>query len=313
MKRGLQLHVEHGTFEAMVALAIGQISHNRHTVDAYWRDVMRWLDFCHRRNIDPRAPRRQEVSAWMDEMREAGVKPKSRARRMSSLCSVYRELRRELTDREGNEIQPVVTVRNPFSIDDGPRRERGNPGRPTPVARPDVVQAVLATCDDSVIGVRDRALMRVLWATGIRRSTAAGMTVECLEQDREGYAAVLETKGSKQIRILVRGKAAGALSAWLETLKKDGITSGPLWRTKRGEMTPHGIYWMLRKRASKAKVPGITPHMLRVSFLTYNKAGLEARQDAAGHADPATTRMYDRAGWKGRDAFEQMPEVEDAE
>jgi hypothetical protein len=45
--------------------------------------------------------------------------------------------------------------------------------------------------------------------------------------------------------------------------------------------------------------------------LTYNPAGLEAKQEAAGHSDPATTRLYDRASWRGREAFEQMPEVED--
>lgn len=53
--------------------------------------------------------------------------------------------------------------------------------------------------------------------------------------------------------------------------------------------------------------------MLRVAFLTYNRAGLEAKQEAAGHADPATTRLYDRTAWRGRQAFEQMPEIEEAE
>jgi integrase/recombinase XerD len=311
-KRGLQLHVETGSFEAFVALALGQISKNWNTLDAYWRDVRRWLDFCARHNIDPHKPRRQEVSLWMDEMREAGVQAKTRTRRISSLCSVYRELRRELTDKHGKEIAPVVLVKNPFSVDDGPRRERGNARRPTPVARPDVVQKLLATCDASPLGVRDRALIRILWATGIRRSSACAMTIDALEEDRDGYQLDVEAKGAKNVRILVRGTAATDLAAWLETLRAAGITKGPLWRTKRAQLTERGIWWMLRTRADRAKVSGrLSPHMLRVAFLTFNRAGLEAKQEAAGHADPATTRMYDRTAWRGREAFEQMPEVEE--
>lgn len=312
-KRGLQLHVETGSFEAMVWLALGQISKNRNTLDAYWRDVQRWLDFCARHSIDPRTPRRQEVSSWIDEMREVGVLPKTRTRRISSLCSVYRELRRELADKDGKEISPVVLVKNPFSVDDGPRRERGNPRRPTPVARPDVVSKLLATCDDSPLGVRDRALIRVLWATGIRRSSAVAMTLDALEEDRDGgYLLTVEAKGDKNVRILIRGQAAIALAGWISVLGEAGLRTGPLWRTKRGALTERGIWSMLRKRADRAKVTGrVSPHMLRVSFLTYNRAGLEAKQEAAGHADPATTRLYDRSAWKGREAFEQMPEIEE--
>lgn len=313
-RRSLQVHVETGSFEAMVGLALGQISKNRNTADAYWRDVSAWLAFCGRRGISPRTPRRQEVSLWIDEMREAGLQPKTRARRVSSLCSVYRELRRDLTDQDGKELPPVVEVKNPFSIDDGPRRERGNPRRPTPVARPDVVAKLLATCDDSPLGVRDRALIRVLWATGIRRGSAVSMTIEALEEDREGYQTEVTAKGDKLVRLLIRGHAATAVAGWLDVLRAAGITAGPLWRTKRGALTDRGLWRMLRARADRAKVTGrFSPHMLRVAFLTYNRAGLEAKQEAAGHADPATTRLYDRTEWRGRQAFEQMPEIEEAE
>ena len=313
-KRGLQLHVDNDSFEAFVALALGQISKNRNTLDAYWRDVRHWLSFCAHHGIDPRKPRRQEVSLWIDEMREAGTQPKTRTRRISSLCSVYRELRRELADKHGKEIPPVVLVKNPFSVDDGPRRERGNPRRPTPVARPDVIQKLLATCDDSPLGVRDRALIRVLWATGIRRSSAVSMQVDHIDVERDGsYQTEVAAKGDKRVRVLIRGQAAKALGAWLDVLRAAGDAGGPLWRTKRSALTERGIWWMLRTRASRAKAGKISPHMLRVAFLTFNRAGLEAKQEAAGHADPATTRMYDRTAWRGREAFEQMPEIEEAD
>lgn len=312
MKRNLQLHVDNESFQAMVALALGQITKNRNTLDAYWRDVMSWLDFCSRKGIDPSTARRQEAAAWIDDMREAGVQSKTRVRRMSSLCSIYRELRRELTDRDGKEIPPVVTVRNPFSIDDGPRRERGNPRKATPVARPDAVKSLVDTCDDSPIGLRDRAILRLLWATGIRRSSAIAMQIEDLHEDREGYLTEVHAKGDKRVRLLVRGQAATALASWLACLQEAGITTGPLWRSRTAALSERALWKMLRRRSTRAGIPPVSPHMLRVSFLTYNRAGLEAKQEAAGHADPATTRLYDRAAWRGREAFELMPEVEEA-
>jgi integrase/recombinase XerD len=69
---------------------------------------------------------------------------------------------------------------------------------------------------------------------------------------------------------------------------------------------------MVRQRAREAGVTErITPHSFRASFLTFGNASLDARQAAAGHADAATTQLYDRRDWRGREAFELMPEVED--
>ena len=76
------------------------------------------------------------------------------------------------------------------------------------------------------------------------------------------------------------------------------------------ELVEHNLNRAITKRAERVGAY-LTPHMLRVAFITYNPAELEAKQDAAGHADPATTQGYDRNAWKGRAAFVAMPEVED--
>lgn len=309
--RQLATQIETSSFEAFVELAMKQISTNPHTADAYRRDVQKWLAFCRARSINPRTPRRQEVAAWIEEMTVAEVAAKTRARRVASLCSVYRELRRELTDQNGEDLPPYVMVKNPFSVDDGPKRRKAQAERPTPAARPDVVQAILATCD-STIGVRDRALIRVLWSTGIRRMSAVSMRIEKLETVPEGYYTLVEAKRDKTVPILICGRAATTLDAWLDILSGGGFKEGPIWRGLDGDaMSERMIWWMLRDRSIEANVRPVSPHMLRAAFLTFNKASLEAKQEAAGHADVNTTRGYDRSQWRGKEAFVAMPEIED--
>jgi site-specific recombinase XerC len=229
-------------------------------------------------------------------MKRRGHASKSRARRISALSSIYRELRRK-----------KAVGSNPFSVDEGPRREKVSVGEPTPIATPEIVRELLNACDDTPLGIRDAAIVRVLWSTGMRRVSLLSMTFERLQRDHLGYIATVTKKGGSDQRVLVCGKAKAALDKWLAVLKDGQFTTGAIWRMKTGG--PMALREL--NRALERRGAGVSPHMLRVAFLTYNPAGIEAKQDAAGHSDPATTRLYDRASWRGREAFEQMPEIED--
>lgn len=300
----LQRYGAASQFESSVVVACAEIAPSERTRDAYLSDFFKhWIVFCREFDVDPQRPeaKRGAVVAFMEWMKKRGDAPKSRARRMSALSSIYRQLRRE-----------DIVDRNPFSVDEGPKRGRALPLEPTPIAAPDVIRKMLATCDASVLGKRDAAIIRILWGTGIRRASVISMTHERIRKDRGEYVGTVIGKGEKQLRILIRGKAAEALTAWLDELRDAKIAGGPLWRTKLGPMTERALGHMLERRAKAAGIKGpVSPHTFRVSFLTYNPAGIEAKQDAAGHADPATTRLYDRASWRGREAFEAMPELED--
>ncbi len=303
----LQRYGAASEFESAVVIACAELAPSESTRDAYLGDFFRhWLPFCREYDVDPQRPeaKRGAVVAFMEWMKKRGDAPKSRARRMSALSSIYRQLRRE-----------ELVDRNPFSVDEGPKRGRALPIEPTPIASPAVITKMLGTCDGSILGIRDAAIIRILWATGIRRASLVSMTFERLRKDRltdKQFEATVIGKGDKELRILLRGKAAEAFAAWLAVLKDAKLTAGPIWRTKRGPMTERALGHMLDRRAKLAGVDEpVSPHTFRVSFLTYNPAGIEAKQDAAGHADPATTRLYDRASWRGREAFEQMPEIEE--
>lgn len=305
-------HIETGSFEQLAYAAHLEISPSTNTRRAYWDDVRAWMKFCRLRGIDPFKPQTLHVTLWVEEMKERGCAPKTRARRVVAMASVYRYLRR-LRDEDGN---PAPAVKfNPFSVDDGPKREKAQAKRPTPMASPEVILKLLKACEGThPLEIRDRALIRILWATGARRASVIEMTHERLKRLAGGsYEAPLVAKGSKEVRVLIKGKAAVALAEWLDVLDKSGIDKGPIWRTKRGTLTPKGLWAMIRARAKRAQIKErIAPHMFRVAFLTINPAGLEAKQSAAGHTNPATTMLYDRASWRGREAFERMPELEDA-
>lgn len=221
---------------------------------------------------------------------------------MSSLSALYRELRR----------RKAIEGSNPFSVDDGPKREKGIVEEPTPIATPEVVRKVLATCDPAtVLGVRDAAIIRSLWSTGMRRVSILSMTLERLARDPLGYIATVVKKGGETQPVLIKGRAKESFDRWLTILRDSDFKKGKIWREENGAaLVEHNLNRALEKRA---KLVGeyLTPHMLRVAFITYNPAELEAKQDAVGHADPTTTQGYDRNAWKGREAFVVMPEVED--
>lgn len=296
----LVAYKDHGSFAQAALGACFTLSASDNTRRAYWSDVRRWLDFCRARTVDPLLADDVSVAAWVEVLKHKGEAPKTRNRRLSALSSVYARLRKK-----------GIVKANPFSIEDGPKRERAHAQRPTPAASVDAVKAALADCvawgQDSI---RDEALLRILWATGARRSSLAELTFERLVLEGDAFKCLLPAKGGKEVRLWISGSAAVALRALIEELHRRHFHKGPIFRLGTGSpMTPRDI-WRAVRRRGKRTGHRLTPHSFRVSFLTINPASLEERQDAAGHADPETTRLYDRT-WRGRAAFTAMPEVED--
>ena len=123
MKRELQRLVSSDPFDRAVMLALVEISAVDATRREYRRDFDLWRTFCGEVGIDPTAPQDGAVAAWVEWMRRKGHASKSRARRMSALSSIYRELRRK-----------KAVGSNPFSVDEGPKREKVSVDEPTQVA-----------------------------------------------------------------------------------------------------------------------------------------------------------------------------------
>jgi len=183
------------------------------------------------------------------------------------------------------------------------------PKSPHPITRP-LLEALLASCDDSPRGLRDRALLSLAWASGgRRRSEIAGLRREdadVTDYPRTGViglrlVATKTTGPASTPPLLVKGRAAAALMHWIEAA---GIAEGPLFRpvSRAGRvlarpLSPDGVRVILRHRLTLAgHDPGFaTPHGLRSGFLTQaalDGAPLAAAMRLSLHRSAAQAQRY---------------------
>lgn len=151
------------------------------------------------------------------------------------------------------------------------------------------LRAVLDACGD-----RDRTLVVVMVAAGLRVSEAAGLRWS--DWDPEAGTLTVIGKGNRQRVVPLHDAAAGALTTWSRGHQPTGLVFG---------LGPRAIQKMLRRRAEEAGVAAFTPHDLRrtfVSALLDAGADLSVAQQLAGHADPRTTAGYDRRPERARRA-----------
>jgi site-specific recombinase XerC len=163
------------------------------------------------------------------------------------------------------------------------------------------LSALLGTCGQDVGGIRDAAVIAVLYAGGLRRAELVGLDMASYETTADGARLVVLGKGNKQRAVPLAGGAARALGDWLAVR---GDAAGPLFyvvgnRNRGGRMTSQAVYAMLKARAAAAGVASLSPHDLRRTFvgdLLDAGADIATVQRLAGHASPATTARYDRRG-----------------
>ena len=158
---------------------------------------------------------------------------------------------------------------------------------------------LLDTCGNDMVGIRDAAVIAVLYGCGLRRGEIVTLQIEDYDADEK----TLRVKGkrNKQRLVPVAGGVAGALADWLMVR---GEETGPLFvgvgnRNNGRILTTQAIYNMLRRRAAEAGVSKLSPHDFRrtfVSDLLDAGADIVTAQKLAGHANVETTARYDRRG-----------------
>ena len=163
---------------------------------------------------------------------------------------------------------------------------------------------------DTVLGLRDRAILSVGLQVGFRRSEIASLKVGDLHENR-GYDALrVVRKGGKKGSLAIHQQTAQRIRDYLAVAGHGEDMTGPLFRPVRGNrkeqdarrhLHPDLIDRVLRKYARKIGLSrGYSAHSMRATFITTaleNGASLEDVQSAAGHADPSTTKLYDRRGY----------------
>lgn len=261
------------------------------TVAAYRRDLARYLDYCTAQGVDDaRQVTDTLVTAYARDLASGDADHEGLARSsVSRMTSAVRGLHKFL-------LLESVTTENP-TADLHP----AVPARRLPKALPvDQVLAMLTAPDtDEPTGIRDRALLEVLYGTGARVSEAVGLDLD--DVDFDGRALILHGKGGKSRMVPLGTHAIAALDVYLvrsrPVLATAGTGTPAVFLNQRGKRLSRQSSWaIIQRAAARAKVPGhVSPHSLRHSYATHlldGGADVRVVQELLGHASVTTTQIY---------------------
>jgi integrase/recombinase XerD len=170
--------------------------------------------------------------------------------------------------------------------------------------------------DDTLGGLRDRAILAVGLQVGFHRGEIAALDVGDLHQNR-GFGALRATrKGGRREALAINPQAAQRIRAYLDLAGHGDQLDAPMFRPVRGNAKPldpagrrtptPSTAWCGNTRAESGLARGYSAHSMRATFITTtaleNVAQLEDVQKDAGHRDPSTTKPYDRRGYNSEKA-----------
>ena len=255
------------------------------SLSSYRRDLTAWAGWLDRRGSSLLAAQRTDVEAFLADQFRAKAKATSIARRLSSLRRFYALQLLQGTLR----ADPTLRVRAPKL----PRRLPKNLSEAQ-------VEALLAAPDpETTLGLRDRAMLETLYATGLRVSELVGLTLAQVSLDM-GVVRVLG-KGSKERLVPLGEESIVWLKRYLATgrpsLIGKGKSAAVFVTARRGPLTRQAFWALVKRLGMKAGIPAtsISPHVLRHAFATHllnHGADLRVVQLLLGHADITTTTIY---------------------
>ncbi|MGB7622760.1 MAG: site-specific tyrosine recombinase XerD [Terriglobia bacterium] len=256
------------------------------TLEAYQRDLAHWRKFfsARKKDLSIETATRKEVVDFLQALYQQGLNSRSVARALTTLRNFFKFL----------ELDGIVKV-NPTALVESPKLWKKLPKY---LSIAEVEQILNAPDLETSIGLRDKAMLELLYATGLRVSELVNLKFTNLHLD-PGYVQCLG-KGEKE-RIVPMGKSAAAsveryiAKARQELLKQHRCDF--LFVTRRGDRMTRQSFWIIisnygREAGLKTK---LTPHLLRHSFATHlleRGADLRSVQTMLGHADISTTQIY---------------------
>ena len=256
------------------------------TLNAYSRDLTSYSRYLveFEKVSDPSAISQSMLLSYLTFMKNSGHSPRSRARVLSSLRGFHRFLVQE----QHSDHDPTALISSPRSLASLPKLLSQN----------EVERLLLAPTGNSPIAVRDRAMLEVLYATGMRVSELVGLRLGDLKLDIGCLNAF--GKGSKQRLIPLGEEALEILREYLQNERLKLLKKTPadeVFLNARGKkLSRQGFWKILRAYAIKAEIKQkVYPHMLRHSFATHlleNGADLRSVQTMLGHVDISTTQIY---------------------
>lgn len=256
------------------------------TLESYERDLTRYIAYLKENGTASlQDTAKSHIVGYIAQLRKAGKAPATLSRTVVSIRAFYQFLVRER-----------IIEKDPSLHMETPKLQKR---LPKVMSMHEVELLLNAPSTSTPGGMRDKAMLEVLYATGIRVSELIALRLEDVHLGL-GYVRCLG-KGSRE-RIIPLGRiAAQALDQYLQTsrpkLLKPGRSEDALFVNHLGSrMTRQGFWKIIKKYAAQSGIQKeITPHTLRHSFATHlleNGADLRAVQEMLGHADISTTQIY---------------------
>lgn len=285
---------------------------NRHTREAYFRATFQFMTWCERHGLALELIESYHVSAYVEQLLSSGKSKPTVKQHLAAIRKLYDWL-----------VVGQIVPHNPAHAVRGPKHvvREGL----TPILDAEQMKQLLDSIDvTSVVGLRDRALISVMAATFSRVEATVGMNISDYFQDGKHWSVRLREKNSKVIKMPVQHKLEEHLDAYIDAVggaeafpfetvtdlrdrsKTKQTKKRPLFLSTRGRsgqltdrrMTRQDAWRMVRRRAKQAGIKGnIGNHSFRGTGITNyleNGGNLSEAQRMAGHADPRTTRLYDR-------------------
>jgi len=253
------------------------------TLNAYRTDLAAFEAWLGKKSLALEAASRAEVLGYLAANVRQGLSPRSSARRLSTLRRFYRYLLREGLIQD----DPTSDVRSPSL------------GRPLPKAVTEAsVEKLLAAPPNTTLGVRDRAMLETMYASGLRVSELVALALN--ELDLTTGLVRVTGKGGKERIVPLGDEATSRLGEYLQTARPSLLgehKSGAVFLTRRGQPMTRQAFWQLIKRYSALAGidSSLSPHSLRHAFATHllnHGADLRSVQMLLGHADLSTTQIY---------------------
>ncbi|MBW2146506.1 MAG: site-specific tyrosine recombinase XerD [Deltaproteobacteria bacterium] len=255
------------------------------TLEGYSRDIYRFISLMESRGMKMSAQcDTEDIVDFIVKMRQEGLSPSSCARALSAVRTFFRFL-----------VQEKILEHTPVGLVESPRKVQR---LPNVLTLHEVERLLEAPDGDTPEGVRDLAMLELLYATGLRVSELVNLKVHQINSE-VGYV-IPRGKRSKE-RIVPMGTAAlRRLQHYMEAARSallKGKDSPYLFVTRRGRPMTRQWFWkLIQQYARTCHIPRkISPHSLRHSFATHLLAGgadLRSVQAMLGHADISTTEIY---------------------